>query len=286
MKHSQATVRVPATSANLGPGFDCFGVALQLTNELSIHKKDSPKKLPKMMEETANRFFSTVESDPFPFSVEITGDIPPSRGLGSSATVRLGILLALNELTNHPLATEQLYTLASDLEDHADNVAAALLGGFTIARPYQAPLRYELSSELQFVLLIPDFSVSTKSARSLLPNTISITDAATNAANAAVVAVAFATGKYELLRGAFHDRLHQPFREPLIPYLSEALGAAESSGALGGWLSGSGSTIIALAENKKVSASVVEAFEQIAPSGSYCCVTQVDNLGAKVLPQR
>ncbi|MFZ4115348.1 MAG: homoserine kinase [Chthoniobacterales bacterium] len=283
MNDPKITVSIPATSANLGPGFDSFGIALKLANQVTVKKTEKLQKLPVMMREVATLFFSIADIIPFSFSVEIQGDIPSSRGLGSSATVRLGMLLGLNELTQNHLTSSDLYRLAVSLEGHADNAAAALLGGFTIARAHYEPLRHELSPELRFILLIPDFSVSTTSARNLLPKIISIADAAANAADAAVIAAAFATGKYQLLRGAFHDRLHQPFREPLVPYLSKALVAAESVGALGGWLSGSGSTIAALAENEAIAQDVVSVFQQIAPRESQCIITHVDNEGAKIL---
>ena len=283
MNFPSITISVPATSANLGPGFDSFGLALGLANKVTVKKEGNSKKLPSIMEEVATLFFSTTKISSFPFSVNIAGDVPSARGLGSSVTVRLGILLALNELTQHPLTSTNLYHLAASLEGHADNTAPALLGGFTIARNNREPVRYEVAQELRFILLIPDFEVSTDSARKLLPTTTSITDAAANGANAAVIATAFATGKYQLLRGSFQDRLHQPFREPLVPFLSEALTAAESVGALGGWLSGSGSTIAVIAEGETIAQRVVSAFQQIAPGGSQLLITKADNEGAKPL---
>lgn len=283
MNPHSITVSVPSTSANLGPGFDSFGLALQLANKVTVKKEALSMKLPSIMKEAGELFFSTTKVSPFPFSVEITGDVPAARGLGSSVTVRLGILFALNELTQRPLTSTDLYHLSAILEGHADNTAAALLGGFVIVRKDQEPLRYEISSELHFVLLIPDFEVSTASARKLLPSTISITDAAANAADAAVIAAAFATGKYQLLRGAFHDRLHQPFREPLVPFLPEVLVAAESVGALGGWLSGSGSTIAVIAEGEAIAQRVVSVFQEIAPLESQFLITKADNQGTKLL---
>ena len=282
MNTPTVTVTIPATSANLGPGFDSFGIALQIFNKIHVKKEESPVNLPSMLKEAAALFFSKTSITPFPISINIEGDVPSARGLGSSVTVRLGVLLSLNELMQRPLEKKELYHLAVMLEGHGDNAAPALFGGFTIARAQREPLCYPLSSELRFILLIPDFEVSTVSARKLLPSKVPIKDAAANTADAAVIATAFATGKYELLRGAFQDRLHQPFRETLVPYLSEALVAAESVGALGGWLSGSGSTIAAIAENQKIAEEVVSVFQKIAPPESQFIITQVNNVGATI----
>lgn len=285
MNNSTVSITIPATSANLGPGFDSFGIALQMANIVTIKKEDRSMRLPSMMQQAADLFFSKTQIIPFPFSLEVEGNIPSARGLGSSVTIRLGVLLALNELMQRPLGSSDLYHLAVKLEGHSDNAAPALFGGFTIARNHREPLRYPLSQELCFILLVPDFEISTASARKLLPATTSIQDASANIANAAVIATAFATGKYELLRGAFHDQLHQPFREPLIPYLSEALAAAESEGALGGWLSGSGSAIAAIAENEKIAQRIVSIFQQIGPPESQSFITHVDNEGARLSPK-
>jgi homoserine kinase len=283
MNTSTVTVTIPATTSNIGPGFDAFGIALQLTNKVTLRKEEHPMPLSSMVQEAAALFFSKTAITPFPFSIDIEGDIPSARGLGRSVTVRLGVLLALNKLTQNLLSRNDLYHLAVSLEGHADNASPALFGGFTIARAHHKPLCYQLSSELHFILLIPDFEVSTASARKLLPPMVSMEDAVANLANAAVIATAFATGKYELMRGAFQDRLHQPFREPLIPYLSEALKAAESVGALGGWLSGSGSTIAAIVEDEKIAQRVVSIFQEIAPAESSCIISKVNNEGATIL---
>ncbi|MBX9578244.1 MAG: homoserine kinase [Chthoniobacterales bacterium] len=275
---SSLTITIPASTANLGPGFDSFGIALNIFNQVTIKKSPSPTALPSIVEEAANLFFKKTNQPPFPFSITINGDVPRSRGLGSSVTVRLGVLMGLNQMTENPLSSSELYHLCTSLEGHPDNAAAALFGGFTIARKDHAPLHYPVSAELFFVLLIPNFEISTNAARQLLPATITTTDAAANAADAAVIATAFATKNYDLLRGAFHDRLHQPFRTPLIPFLPNVLAAAEKAGALGGWLSGSGSTIIALAQNHTTAKEVSLAMKTTAPPESKIIITTANNV--------
>ena len=274
---SSLTINVPATTANLGPGFDSFGIALNIFNQVTIKKSTSPTDLPLIAQEAGEAFFKATHQNYFPFSITINGDVPRSRGLGSSVTIRLGVLMGLNQMTGNPLSSSMLYDLCVSLEGHPDNTAAALLGGFTIARKDHAPLHYSVSPELFFVLLIPNFEISTNAARQLLPLTIATGDAAANAADAAVIATAFATQNYDLLRGAFHDRLHQPFRTPLIPFLPEVLAAAEKSGALGGWLSGSGSTIAAIVLGQEKATQVAAAIQQIISPESKIVITTANN---------
>ena len=211
------TLRVPATTANLGPGYDCLGVALRIYNRVTVRRNPSVAKLHPMAVKAAARFFETAEVKPFGFDWSITGDVPQSRGLGSSVTVRLGILHGLNELAGGPLEREELFLLCSELEGHPDNAAPAEFGGFTVASA-DSCLSFDVSPDLSFVLLIPDFEVSTPAARKVLPLDLQHELAVTCAGNAARITAAFACGQYEALRGAFEDFLHQPFRQPLIPF--------------------------------------------------------------------
>ncbi len=280
---TSVTVSVPGTTANLGPGFDSFGLALEVANLVTITTTSKEPPLPSMVEATGRSFFIGSGLTPFPFSWKIKGSVPQARGLGSSVTVRLGTLLGLNALCGNPLSRHGIYRLCAELEGHPDNAAPAMFGGFTIARSHLDPIRLPVEAKLRFVLLIPDFEVATPDARKVMPKSISVADAAANAADAAVIATAFATKKYELLRGAFCDRLHQPYRSRLVPFLGEVITAGEQAGATGGWLSGSGSTICCLAPDvvsaKKISASMRSA----APKGSRIVIIAADNIGARVL---
>jgi homoserine kinase len=284
-KSTSVTVSVPGTTANLGPGFDSFGVALSVANLVTITPLEKVGKLSlsPMIQATSETFFRGSGLTPFPFSWKIRGTVPQARGLGSSVTVRLGTLLGLNELSGRPLSRHGLFRLCAELEGHPDNAAPAMFGGFTIARSHHDPLRYAISEKLSFVLLIPDFEVATPAARKVMPKSISVADAAANAADAAVIATAFATKKYDLLKGAFGDRLHQPYRERLVPFLHNVIGAGENSGALGGWLSGSGSTICCLAPDAKTAAKVSVAMKHNAPKGSKLIVCSADNKGVSII---
>jgi len=279
----QVTVRVPASTSNLGPGFDCLGVALCIYNDVVVTRgaRSRPQAL---VVEAADLFFHHTRRAPFSFSVSITDNIPPSRGLGSSVTVRLGVLLALNALTGNRVDRLSIFQLSAQLEGHPDNAAPAILGGFTVVRG-QTVQRFDVSALLSFVLLIPDFKITTSGARRILPSQIMRVAAVKNCANACAITAAFASGNYRNLRGAFTDHLHQPYRLKLIPFLRRVIAAAEKAGALGAFLSGSGSTIAAvtLRSPKKVAAAMLRA---AGSASAHALITRADNRGARVLPFR
>jgi len=235
-------VKVPATSANLGPGFDALGVALRIYNTVTVFPSQTPVAAP-MAIEAASAYFAASATPPFLFDWQIKGAVPRSRGLGSSVTVRLGILHGLNALAGSPLGADAIYRLCARLEGHPDNAAPAAFGGFTVARRDASYQRFPIASRLKFILLIPPFEVPTVEARKVLPPSLPFHDAVSSAANAAAIAAAFASGNYEAATGSFTDHLHQPYRAPLIPCLDAVIDAGGKAGALGGWLSGSGSTI-------------------------------------------
>jgi len=274
------TLRVPATTANLGPGYDCLGVALRIYNRITVQKGRPAAKPHPMAVKAASRFFEIAEVAPFDFDWSITGDVPRSRGLGSSVTVRLGILHGLNELAGDILEREELFLLCAELEGHPDNAAPAEFGGFTVAS-LDGCLSFEVSPDLSFVLLIPDFEISTPAARKVLPHDIQHDLAVTCAGNAARITAAFACGQYEALRGMFDDYLHQPFRQPLIPFLSDVINAGEEAGALGGFLSGSGSTIacVTLENPERVATAMLKASGVKAVT----VVTSADKSGVKIV---
>ena len=239
---NEVTIRVPATTANLGPGYDCLGVALQIYNRVTVARATEPQ-ADAMAAAAAEKFFAASGGTPFPFSWKIAGDVPRSRGLGRSVTVRLGLLHGLNELASRPLSVDRLFALCAELEGHPDNAAPAAFGGFTVAGGMEVA-RFTVAPELRFVLLIPDFEVATPAARKVLPAQLDRLAAVQSCVNACRITAAFAAQNYSLLRGAFADQLHQPFREKeLIPFLSKVIAAGVQAGALGGFLSGSGSTI-------------------------------------------
>ncbi len=274
------TVRVPATSANLGPGYDCLGLALRLYNKVSVWREGAPSNVSPMAKAAAAAFFEAAEVKPFSFDWKVGGDVPRSRGLGSSVTVRLGLLHGLNRLCRQPLEREDLFMICSELEGHPDNAAPAEFGGFTVAGA-DSCLAFPVEERLQVVLLIPDFEVSTPEARKVLPKEMAHREAVISSANAARVTAAFASGQYEALEGCFEDYLHQPYRTPLIPFLPKVIEAGVKAGAIGGFLSGSGSTIACLTVRK--GEAVAKAMHAALPQGQNAktLLTRVDNDGVQ-----
>jgi homoserine kinase len=275
----RVTVRVPASTSNLGPGFDCLGVALRLYNNVIVQRGGRAKPT-SMMREAADTFFRDAGLKPFAFSCAVSGDVPISRGLGSSVTVRLGVLFGLNELAGRRLTRERLFELCTELEGHPDNAAPATFGGFNVSHGAQHQ-RFPVASALKFVLLIPDFEVSTSEARALLPEKIRRVDAVQSCGNACAITASFASGDYEQMRGAFADGLHQPFRRALIPFFDAVLAAGEQAGALGVFLSGSGSTVAAVALTN--GRRIAEAMLAAADGAGRAAITTADNRGAQIL---
>jgi homoserine kinase len=276
----QVTVRVPASTSNLGPGFDCLGVALSLYNNITVNRGKYGA-VTGMVRDAARKFFAATECKTFEFSCDIKGKIPIARGLGSSVTVRLGVLHALNKIARVNLTRYDLFTLCAELEGHSDNAAPASFGGFTLARGLETQ-HFSVSAQLRFILLIPNFEIATNAARRLLPPKISRTDTVRNIANAAAIATAFATRDYEKLRGCFVDYLHQPFRKKLVPFLEDTIRSAETAGALGAFLSGSGSAICAITMRnpRKIAGAMMRASRQ---KDAGIIITRADNEGAQIL---
>jgi homoserine kinase len=280
LKKQQITVRVPATTSNLGPGFDCLGVALQIYNFVTVARADAIESSG-MARHAARKFFRAADCEPFPFSCTVAGEVPRSRGLGSSVTVRLGVLHALNALLDRPLKRAQIFGLGAELEGHPDNAAPAEFGGFVVARSNRHQ-KFPVDPRLRFVLLIPAFQVKTAAARKVLPNDINRLRAVESCGNACAITAALASGNYENLRGALTDHLHQPFRAKFVPFLDQVIAAAEKAGALGGFLSGSGSTIacVTLRSAEEVAAAMLSA------SGlpdAETRITTADNDGVRIV---
>ena len=282
MQHT-VTVRVPASTSNLGPGFDCLGIALQIYNDVTVVRGRATRLTP-MMRKVGKFFFEATGIAPFAFSVSINGNIPPSRGLGSSVTVRLGVMHALNELSKRTLTRAQLFELCARLEGHPDNAAPAEFGGFNVARGLDCQ-QFSVSARLHIVLLIPDFEIATARARAVLPSRITRRSAVETGGNACAITAAFASRDYRKLRGAFADGLHQPFRKKLIPFLDNVIAAGETAGALGGFLSGSGSTIacLTLRSPEKIARAMLAA---AGGTRARTIITKADNQGTRVLSIR
>jgi homoserine kinase len=279
----EVSVRVPASTSNLGPGFDCLGLALRIYNQITV-TRGAKSRLPSVAAEAGDLFWHQTQRRLFPFSVSIVGDIPRARGLGSSAAVRIGILFALNQLCGSPLDRFSIFRLCAKIEGHPDNAAPAAFGGFTVVRDSSVQ-RFPVSPRLKFVLLIPDVELKTSTARKVLPARVPRAAAVQNCANACAITAAFVSRRYQRLRGTFLDKLHQPSRAKLLPFLPRVIAAAENAGALGAFLSGSGSAICAvtLMDAEKIGAAMKRKTENHA---ARVVITQPDNRGARILSTR
>ncbi|HEY3068312.1 MAG TPA: homoserine kinase [Methylomirabilota bacterium] len=256
-------VRVPATSANLGPGFDSLGLALGLYNEVTAAEGDGVTVA--IEGEGAGRFATNgknvvargvrlaYEAAGRPFkgcTLRCTNRIPGARGLGSSAAAWVSGLVAGNALLGAPLSTPALLTLAARAEGHPDNVAAALLGGLTVSAvgPDGAcAVLLPALPALRWVVLIPDVTSATAEARAVLPATVKREDAVFNVQRVALLLAALHANRADVLPIALEDRLHQPYRARLFPWMADVMAAARAAGALGCVLSGAGPAILAVA---------------------------------------
>lgn len=256
-------VFVPATSANMGPGFDALGLALPFGNRFEVSEAAESGTSYRLMGEgetsplsaernlflvAASRLADEVGSALPPLSIACHASIPLGRGLGSSASAVVGGLLAANRLLGEPLGPDDLLRLATALEGHPDNVAPALLGGVCIAVQGATGLLVERIAAAEapgLVVAIPAFELSTATARAALPSLVPLGDAVYNVGRAALLTAALCSGRSELLGEALGDRLHQPYREPLVQGMAEVTRAAREAGAWGTTLSGAGPTLLA-----------------------------------------
>lgn len=274
-------VSVPATTANMGPGFDCLGMALNLYNE--IHMSLSPGKLSieilgegsadirrdekNIVWQAAQRVFREVGQENPGLAIKLINNIPAARGLGSSAAAIVGGLVAANQLTGGKLSQDKLLAMATELEGHPDNVAPALLGGMVIsvvADGIVHHLKITPPVGLSAIVAIPDFKLSTHTAREVLPKKVSLKDAIFNLSHTALMVGALCEKRLDLLNVASRDVLHQPYRADLVPGMVQVIKAANQAGALSVTLSGAGPTVIALADNYQEGIAKVmkEVFEQ------------------------
>jgi len=264
---NEITVRVPATSANLGPGFDTLGLALSLYNTVTIRTNDnrvldervriSGEGAGLLATDESNLAYSSaqklfallgVRAD---FTLEMHNEIPLSRGLGSSAAACVGGLVAANEWAKKHFeksaSRDELLTLATRIEGHPDNAAACLLGGFVVSAQDENrawAVKVPVQKWPHFAVWIPDEPLLTKEARAVVPQTLSRQDAVFNISRAALLVAALSTGDENALREALHDRIHQTQRAPLVRGYDDITQVAIENGALGATLSGAGSTIL------------------------------------------
>ena len=254
------SVRVPASSANLGPGFDILAIAVGLYLEVEVEPAEGEPVVVDGPDLRGGgdlvldglRRVASAAGRPCPgCRLWVRSDIPVARGLGSSAAALVAGMVAGNRLLGDPLDREALLRLACEAEGHGDNVAAALFGGVALAVPTASGWLYRpltLAQPLRAVVFVPERTALTREARAVVPESMPRADAVANAARCALLVLALVEGRFEHLAEAMDDRLHQPYRARIFPYLPHLIAAARAAGAYGASLSGAGPSVLALAD--------------------------------------
>ena len=278
-------VDVPATTANLGPGFDCLGAALDLNNRFAMrriegggerfeliiegsegsHLRGGPENL---VDRAAQRVWKAAGLEPVALEARVRLAVPPARGLGSSATAIVAGLMGANALVGEPLSKEKLLELAIDIEGHPDNVVPSLLGGLCMTAKAASQrwrvVRCEWTSTVKAVVAIPSIRLSTSEARRAMPKAIPVSDAVVNLGALTLLLQGLRTGNGDLISDGMHDRLHEPYRWRLIKGGDQVKQAAMDAGAWGCAISGAGPSVLALCAEDKgmaVSRAMVRAWE-------------------------
>jgi len=273
---NKVCVKVPASTANLGPGFDSLGMALDLYAWLEMefaerteielygdHMQGVPTDKTNLVYTVAQDVFAKVGMPERELKISMYSDIPLTRGLGSSASAIVAALAGANALAGDRLTKDELFQIATNIEQHPDNVGASLFGGIVVAMWDGERARYvqlDPHEDLEVLVVIPDFELSTKHARSVLPSEVSLRDAVYNLSHSSVLVAALASGRLDLIQDAMQDRLHQPYRASLIPGMAHILEHATEHGALGIALSGAGPTLLALVDAKSERRAELESF--------------------------
>ena len=299
------TVKVPGTSANCGAGFDCLGLAVTIYNEfeftfnknarLDITAKGEgadtiPNDEKNIVWQSARMIFERAGvKDINGAEIRMNNHVPMSRGLGSSAAAIVAGLIGANAQIDNHFSRQDILKFATEIEGHPDNVAPAIFGGFTVSvmeKNQVQTFSFLPKIRLKLIVAVPDFPLSTKLARQVLPKTVPLKDAIFNVSRASLLIAALIEGKEKFLPAAFDDALHQPYRTKLVPGMSEVFQAAKNAGALGVVLSGAGPCLIAFsAANRKIendiAAEMVQTFKKFEVQ-SHALILDLDTRGAAV----
>lgn len=296
---ASVTITVPGSTSNCGAGFDTLGMAVNIANRVTVTQSGSAEISParpsdgraqEMVSAAAELFFKSTGKSAFGFTYCIEGEVPATRGLGSSVTVRAGIIAALDSLSGSGLTKSRMVALVTELEGHPDNAAAGVLGGFCVARSdpntgaYIDTVRIEVPDDLAFVTASPLLEVSTHASRGTLPGKLPYFDAVRSINSATYFVAAMMSGDYERLRHAVSDYMHQPYRLPGIPGAAEAIAAGVKAGALTGWLSGSGSSVMCVVRREQAEV-VLAAMRDVFTNAAHSCealILHADNQGLRL----
>lgn len=279
-------IQVPATSANLGPGFDVLGLAIDRYNTFSFVRKDG---MPEddLVYQSYKKVFEHLGKNVVPVEMHIDANIPSARGLGSSAACIVGGIMGANEMLGQPLDKKDILKLATEMEGHPDNVAPAIYGGLVASVMEEGAVytgKIPIRNDFVFIALVPNFQLSTAMARAVLPTNIPHPYGMHNVGRASMLLTAFITGEDSLIKLGVQDKLHQPYRGELIPGFDDILVNAYDAGALGCYLSGAGPTVMCIGkEGDKALIEEINGFINEKHPNWKMYVHKMDKIGAQVL---
>lgn len=292
-------IKVPATSANVGAGFDCLGLAVQLYNTVYIENSDKievesldgsfvPKGASNMIYKSATRLFEECGKKLYGLKIGQKNDIPMTRGLGSSSACVVAGLLGANLLLNNPLDTSAIIDLAAKIEGHPDNSTPAIVGGFVASVNSRGKIYYtkiDIGQKLKFAAFIPDYRLKTDETRTVLPTAVTHQDAVYNLSRAVLMAASLSQGRCDNLKAASGDKLHQPYRIGLIKGGEQIFKVAHYADDLCTYISGSGPTIMSIidANNINFKERAEKKLAQLGLDSIKIHIFNMDNNGAQVL---
>lgn len=274
--YGRSRVKVPASTANLGPGFDTLGMALSLYAWIEMEEaaetvfhlygdemKGIARDKSNLLYKVAQMVFAEAGVSVPELSISMYSEIPLTRGLGSSASAIVGALAAANAMIGSPLGSAKLFDMATALEKHPDNVGASIFGGIITAvwdGQHADYIRIEPPQELEVLVVIPEFELETVKARGLLPAEVTMGDAVHNISRTSLLTAALSAGRLDMIGRAMQDRLHQPYRAPMVPGMEKLLAEAPGRGALGIALSGAGPTLLCMVDRSSDKKQELEHF--------------------------
>ncbi|MBQ3531125.1 MAG: homoserine kinase [Oscillospiraceae bacterium] len=292
-------IRIPASTANIGSGFDSLGIALNLYNYVEMEPEEGcfissadgseiPTGEDNLIYSSAKKVFEKAKVPFTGLKIIEENNVPFARGLGSSSACIVGGVSGANELLGNPFSKDELLNIAAEIEGHPDNVSPALLGGFTANAMEENKVCYvkaEVPEKLFFAAFVPPFELKTADARAVIPKEVSVKDAVFNLSRSALITASFLSGKFENLKTGSEDKIHQPYRLPLIPGGSEIIEKSYENGALAAYISGAGSTMMAIFDCGKEEAEKIA--KNILSSGDFegwkYFILNADNSGASAL---
>lgn len=300
MKKRIFIIKLPASTSNIGPGFDTLGLALKIYNMIEIYKINKVKNINIEYLEHIN--FNRNDDlylkaykiaclslgiPQRPFSARFHNRIPAGAGLGSSGSAVIGGIITAFLLSGKKIDLNRILNIAIKIENHPDNITPCLAGGFTVSSVVNNEVffkKFRIDSGLKAVVVIPDFIISTKKSRRVLPSKLQFKDAIFNINRSSFLVGAFAKNEFKDIQWAFYDRIHQPARTKLVPGLNEIIERTLSLGSVGCFLSGAGPSIVALCfkDAKKIGKLIVNIWKNYNINSQFI-ITGVDNAGTKII---